>query len=554
MVTVLDGWGDDGAISLYLAQNGLLRCLEKNDSIFDSLGIFYAVLSSTQGGWTPLSSEGRFMGAAAWGDDDRRTNPYYRRCADIFQLAPGGRVLVNRRLANWVRAGERQPYTHELEKIVGQPIPRERMWNPDAVLRVEDIEHSAPVRERVDIAAATQLVFEDALFHVVEHLIRTTGSDRLVLTGGTALNCVATMRLLERFDRAWYRANLGLDTYLHAWVPPIPGDAGAAAGAAYQFALSAGARPGETLEHAFYCGLTPTGAEIRGALEKTAGVGHLALGNLNRPGRLEAVADFAASVMARDGVLGLFQGAAETGPRALGHRSILANPCNPRTLENINRRVKFREAIRPLAPMATAAAARRLFELPPGAADADYNAFSYMVLTARARPEARRGCPPWCIATGRRGCRSCRPEHDPFCHALLVAMGRHVGVEVAVNTSLNVGSPIAQTPGTSAGSTAAGQGHVGLVDDRRGRGSILGLAHFRERPQRCGPAVAGVACTMGRGVGRGRRNRGGPLTAGIVYSSVSFSSSSISSVWAWRCASSTALARSKSLRWTQISA
>src|SRR5205823_13888859 len=127
------------------------------------------------------------------------------------------------------------------------------------------------------------------------------------------------------------------------------------------------------LEHAFYCGLPPTATEIRLALESDAEVKYLRLGSVRSMAGLRAVADFAALVVADDGILGLFQGPAETGPRALGHRSILANPCNPRTLENINRRVKFREMIRPLAPMATLAAAGRLFELPPGTATADYN-------------------------------------------------------------------------------------------------------------------------------------------------------------------------------------
>ncbi len=363
LVAVLDGYGDEGAISAYLGEGGRLRTLWKNHSVFDSLGIFYSVLSSTQGGWAPLSSEGRYMGAAAWGDGDRRTNPYYRQLRELFHLAPGGAVHVNRRLANWARAGMRRPYTRALEAALGPPIPPERMWHPDAVLRVEDIRHAPATRRRVDLAAATQLVLEDALFHVVDHLVRTTGFDRLVLTGGVALNCLANMRLLERYGRPWYRRNLGRDACLRLWVPPVPGDAGVAAGAAYAFALGAGARPGEPLEHAFYCGLAPTGAEIEAALAGAPDVGRLALGAL-APGRLEAVADFLAFAVARGGILGLFQGPAETGPRALGHRSILANPCDPRALEHINRRVKFREAVRPLAPMVTAAAARRLFALP----------------------------------------------------------------------------------------------------------------------------------------------------------------------------------------------
>jgi carbamoyltransferase len=212
LISVVDGYGDEGSISFYLAEKGEMRCIWKNFSLFDSIGLFYAVISSTQGGWTPLSSEGRYMGAAAWGNNDRLTNPYYRMLREIFHFGPEGDIRINRRLANWVRGGEIRPYTGALEKILGPAIPRDRMWNPDAVLRVDDVEHSATTRERVDKAAATQMVFEDALFHVLDHFLRVTGCDRLVLTGGTALNCLANMRLVEHFDRTWYQRTLGRNT------------------------------------------------------------------------------------------------------------------------------------------------------------------------------------------------------------------------------------------------------------------------------------------------------------------------------------------------------
>src|SRR6266536_2053771 len=76
-IAVLDGTGDQGSISLYVVENGAMRRLYCNDSMFDSLGAFYSVISSTQGGWTWLSSEGRYMGAAAWGDMNRSSNPCY---------------------------------------------------------------------------------------------------------------------------------------------------------------------------------------------------------------------------------------------------------------------------------------------------------------------------------------------------------------------------------------------------------------------------------------------------------------------------------------------
>ncbi len=446
LVSVIDGSGDQGSISMYVATDGRLECLYNNHSPFDSLGLFYAIISSTKGGWTPLSSEGRYMGAAAWGDGDRLTNKFYRPLREIFHFAPLGEVLVNRAFVNWHIAGELAPYGRAMSAALGEPITPDKMWNPDAMLNVDDVQHSEITRDRCDLAAATQLVFEDALFHIIDHYLRATGCDQLVMTGGTALNCLANMRLVQHYDAAWYQRALGKTGRLELWVPPIPGDAGVTVGAAIHFAMQAGARPGEPLRHAFYCGRGFTRAEIIAALEARPEIKYHDLGNLNDRGRLEAIADLAAFIIARDGVLGLFQGPAETGPRALGHRSILANPCNPETLVTINQRVKHRERVRPLAPMVTREAAEELFELSDGAAADDYNAYNYMVLTAQARPKARSLIPAVIHQDGTARLQIVRADLDPFTHAFLRAMGRHAGVEASVNTSLNVGSPIAQTP------------------------------------------------------------------------------------------------------------
>ena len=447
MVLVLDGAGDDGAISTYIAQRGALRLLYRNDSIWDSLGMMYGVMSSSLGGWPLLSSEGRYMGAAAWGDSNRLTNRYYGQLRDVFVFETGGRIFLNRSLANWHRGGCSAPYTKRLIQMVGEPILPSGMWHPDAVLKVEDIAHAPITIDRVDKAAAVQLVFEDALFHIVQHLIRTTHSTRLVLTGGTALNCVANMRLLEHFDAPWYNRNLGMrDATLHLWVPPVPGDAGVAIGAAYHFACLGGAKPGESLQHAFYCGMSPSKSEIEEAIANTPEISYLHLGNISSKRERERLADLLALIIAKDGIIGICQGAAETGPRALGHRSILANPANPRTLERLNKLVKFRELIRPLAPMATLEAAKKWFNLSRGASDDNFNVYNYMVLTTRAKPEAYRAIPAVIHFDGTCRVQIVREEVDPFVFAYLRALGRRIGAEVSVNTSLNVGAPIAQTP------------------------------------------------------------------------------------------------------------
>jgi carbamoyltransferase len=446
IVAVIDGTGDAAAVSVYVGQDGTIRPARSNDSLFDSLGLFYAVISSTQGGWTPLSSEGRYMGAAAYGDSSRATNPYYSRLRSVLSLRANGQMYLNRNLANWPRSMYRRPYTRELIGILGTPIRQQDMWNPDAVLRVEDIRHSASTQERVDKAAATQMVFEDAMIHVIDFWIRQTGSDRLVLTGGAALNAVANMRLLEHFDEGYYDRVLRRSARLHLWVPPVCGDAGVTIGAAYTFAAAIGAGMGEPLEHAFYCGRGPTAGEIRDALDGAKDAEWTCVGDAAQRSGRDAVADLMAFMTARDGIIALFQGPAETGPRALGHRSILANPCNPRIRDLLNERVKHREAIRPLAPMATPAAATSFFELSDGASDDGYNAYNYMVLTVMAKPAARLRVPAVIHADGTARLQIVRERTDAVTFAYLKALGKRIGVEIAVNTSFNVAGPIAQSP------------------------------------------------------------------------------------------------------------
>jgi carbamoyltransferase len=444
-IAVLDGTGDRGSVSLYVAENGAMRKLYCNDSVFDSLGAFYSVISSTQGGWTWLSSEGRYMGAAGWGDMDRASNPYYARLVKVLNFGGDGEVRLNRALANWYCNPFERPYKPALIDVLGEPLKPDQLWNPDAMLRLEDIHHRPDTQERLDKAAATQLVFEDAMIHVVDHLLRTTGANRLVLTGGVALNAIGNMRLLEHFNEAWFAKNQQRKARLHLWVPPVPGDAGVTIGAAWLFAHLAGAPRGAPIGHAFYCGTSPAPADITAALE-AEDISSQRIGDISTPQGCHAIADLMAFIVARNGIVAIYQGAAETGPRALGHRSILANPCDPEVRERLNERVKYREAIRPLAPMATLEAAHEYFDLLEGASDAGYNAYNYMVLTAQSKPAARDRIPAVIHADGTGRIQIVRSEDDPLTYAYLKALGRRIGVEISVNTSFNVAGPIAQTP------------------------------------------------------------------------------------------------------------
>jgi carbamoyltransferase len=202
---------------------------------------------------------------------------------------------------------------------------------------------------------------------------------------------------------------------------------------------------------------------IQSAVRAEPMVSSMPLGDCSDSEAMARVADLLAYALANDGIVGLYQGVAETGPRALGHRSIVANPCNPDTRLLLNERVKHRELIRPLAPMLTREAAERFFHLEDGASDDDYNAYSYMVLTARARPEAHEAIPAVIHHDGTGRLQIVRPDVNPFCHEFLIAMGRRTGVEVSVNTSLNVGTPIAHTPEQAIATLKRARGMDGLL-------------------------------------------------------------------------------------------
>ena len=290
MIVVVDGSGDVASTSLYLGENGAVRQISTNASIFDFIGMFYGVVSSTQGGWTALSSEGRYMGAAAYGDMDRTTNRYYRQLRKIFQSAPDGDVRLNRSLASWPAHMLRRPYTQALIDILGPPIAPEQMWNPDAVLCVEDIRHRPDTQDRLDKAAATQMVFEDALIHIVGNFIRKTGCDRLVLTGGRRSTPQRTCECWSISTRPILAASSNESTRLHFWVPPVPGDCGVTLGAA---TLCRRRRRGSGPRSStpFIAGARSRLSESFAALEGAADVDLDRVGDVSGAAGIDAIAD-----------------------------------------------------------------------------------------------------------------------------------------------------------------------------------------------------------------------------------------------------------------------
>jgi carbamoyltransferase len=160
---------------------------------------------------------------------------------------------------------------------------------------------------------------------------------------------------------------------------------------------------------------------------------------LTRREKREDILEAAAERLARGQVLGWFQGRSEFGPRALGHRSILADPRDPAMKDLVNARVKHRQGFRPFAPSVPAERAAEFFELEAES--------PFMLLVSRVRPEARSRIPSVVHVDGTARLHTVRREVEPRFHALLTAFGRRTGVPVLLNTSFNVrGEPIVETP------------------------------------------------------------------------------------------------------------
>ena len=269
------------------------------------------------------------------------------------------------------------------------------------------------------VAASVQRVLEDTLVGIARALHRETGLTDLCLGGGVALNSVANARIL---------AGSGFE---RVFVPPAPGDAGCALGAAlYADRIYLGNPDRDIPDHPFW------GPQVDAAeLARAAREDGQPVDELGEPALIERVAD----ELAAGRVVGWMDGASEFGPRALGHRSILAAPHSSEMRDRLNRDIKYREEFRPFAPVTPVEAADRYFDLPPGGA----RLCRFMSGVFPVRPEWRARLAAITHVDGSARLQTLDRDMAPRLHALLEAYGRRTGIPVLLNTSFNVaGEPI----------------------------------------------------------------------------------------------------------------
>jgi carbamoyltransferase len=268
--------------------------------------------------------------------------------------------------------------------------------------------------DHADLACSVQRRLEEVLLDLARWLHAQTGDRTLTMAGGVALNCVANSHLWREgpFDAIW--------------VQPASGDSGTALGAAMRVACDLGDRvepmPGADLGRAW------SEDELESWL-RTARIDY------ERPAD---IADAVAEALAADGVVAWFQGASEYGPRALGRRSLLADPRRAENLERLND-VKGREQFRPVAPMVLEQRAPEIFDGPLPS--------PYMLFTHRVRDGWHERIPAVVHVDGTARIQTVSAEREPLVAVLLQAFERRTGVPVVVNTSLNTaGRPMVDDP------------------------------------------------------------------------------------------------------------
>jgi carbamoyltransferase len=410
-VITVDGVGEWATATLGSAAstNGAHRLEIASEVDFPhSLGLFYSALTDFLG-FEVNEGEYKVMGMAPYGEPR-----FVDELSRVLHTYEDGSFWLDLDYFSF-HYSARKAYTDKLaELLVTGPRKRDEPFEPGE-------ERS---QRYADIAASVQEVTERAIVNLARAAQRSTGERNLCFAGGVALNALANRRILEEtgFERLF--------------VPPAPGDSGAALGAAlYVEHVVLGREQRVPLEHAYW-GSRYSSGEIAAALEQAEGVHYREL-----PDEAAVLAE-TVDALAAGAVVGWFQGRFEFGPRALGNRSILADPRQSEMKERINEKIKFREPFRPFAPAAAEELAGEL--VPP--ALAHQHPARFMLLICELRPElAGRIAAVNHFGTARL--QTVREAWNPRFFHLLERWGEQSGLAVLLNTSFNLrGEPIVASP------------------------------------------------------------------------------------------------------------
>jgi carbamoyltransferase len=333
----------------------------------------------------------------------------WNKCGEVMGLAPYGRPNAAKPLLDIKDGVLRVP---EWGSDFNKPhLPDEE----------DDWEKSPSMQHWKDLAWRAQDDTEKVLLDRAVWLRKTTGAKNLCIAGGVALNCVANGRIVRE---------AGFD---NVWVQPAAGDDGIAIGCAYYGHLAIQKKPRSFVMNHAYLGVAYQDDEAQGAAN------HWLARLQTTTARSEDICGASAKLLAEGRIFGWFQDRSEFGPRALGNRSILADPRTAEMKDRLNARVKFRQAFRPFAPIVLAERVNEVFECDTES--------PYMLLAAHVRPEWKDRVPAIVHVDGTARIQTVRRDTNERLYRLLQEFDKLTGVPVLLNTSFNIrGQPIVETP------------------------------------------------------------------------------------------------------------
>jgi carbamoyltransferase len=390
-VVTVDGYGERTSTHIARADASGIETLQTIESPH-SVGSFYAAFTQYLG-FRANNGEGKVMGLASYGG-----TTYDDAIRSLVTLTEDGFELDLSYFSFYMQ--RRRRYSDKLTTLLG---PERRSEEP-------------LTQRHMDIAAGLQRVTEELLLHIARRAKALTGEARICLSGGVMLNCVANSRLKYEsgFDEAYFM--------------PAASDAGTSLGAALFAAHVLGDDAPVKHPENDYLGPGYDDAHIEEVL-KTSGCTYT---------RVDDIADAAAELLAAAKIVGWFQGRAEFGPRALGARSILADPRRADTKEVLNARVKFREPFRPFAPVVLASRCGEFFDHDDPS--------PYMLLVYDTLPDKVDVIPSVTHVDGGARVQTVTAEANGLYFDVVEAFGERTGVPVLVNTSFNIrGEPIVTT-------------------------------------------------------------------------------------------------------------
>ena len=392
-ILTLDGVGEWATSTIGVGSGNAIKIL-KEIHFPHSLGLFYSALTYYLG-FRVNSAEYKVMGLAPYGEPR-----YMSKMRELIRFEPDGSFALNMRYFSF-DYGLTMTNRH-FEKLFGQP--RRKPEDP-----LTDFHR--------DVAASGQKMLEDVVVAAARALRNETGLSKLCFSGGVALNSVANGVLLREgiFD----------DIYIQ----PAASDAGSSLGAALFVENQLNEKPRRfVMSHAFW-GTPAKTEEIENFLSDN-GIPHKKLPE-------DKLLEETVNQLAEGKIVGWFQGRSEFGPRALGNRSILADPRRAEMKDTINARVKFREPFRPFAPSVTEEEAWKFFEIDRPS--------PFMLFVARVKQPEK--IPAVTHVDGTARLQTVSESQNPRFYRLLRTFGEITGVPVLLNTSFNVrGEPIVDTP------------------------------------------------------------------------------------------------------------